>query len=74
MAQVVIQSASRNGDAITVVGTGDGVSVQAQVWLSHLQTLPTPLAKRTYIAQQLAAQVPAVIDLSSQFTGAPITV
>ena len=74
MAQVMIQSASRVGDAVTVVGTVDGTSAQALVWLSHLQTLPTLLAKRTYIAQQLAAQVPAVIDLSSQFTGTPITV
>lgn len=72
MAVVTIDNVDVVGDTVTVTGTVDGVQVTIQVWASHLSTLPTKVQKRTYVAQQLKAVVPAhsTIDLS----GTPLTV
>jgi hypothetical protein len=55
---VVIQSASVQGDTVTVTGTVDGSPVTVTVWLSYLNTLATNGAKVNYVAQQLAAALP----------------
>jgi len=72
MAQVVLNDASVVGDTVTVTGTVDGAPATVQVWLSHLNTLGTLAAKRTYIAAQLKASIPATSTIG--LTGAPLTV
>ncbi len=72
MAQVILSDATVVGDVVTCSGTVDGQPSTVTVWLSHLTSLPTFAAKRTYIAAQLKATVPASSTLG--LTGAPITV
>ena len=46
--------------------TVDGVPYTVHCWKSHLDTLPTKVAKRAYVAQLLkdAAHQPTTLDLT----------
>ena len=63
---VVVLSADRVGDSVTVSGTVDGVPATVQVWASHLNSLPDVPSRRQYVAQQLVNALP-------QSTPVPIT-
>jgi hypothetical protein len=60
MARIVIQTADRNGDDVTVTGTVDGTLVTAHTWWSHLASLgtnpPDRTAMTTYLARLLKVQ------------------
>jgi hypothetical protein len=64
---VVILSADRVGDAVTVSGTVDGQPATVQLWASHLATMPDNLTRRQYAAQQLVNALPQSVPV--QITG-----
>lgn len=70
-ATVVITGADINGDDVIASGTVDGNPAQVHVWLSHLNSLSTLAAKKTYVAQQLklSADATAKPATSSTFNG-----
>jgi hypothetical protein len=72
---VVIQSVTKIGDAVTVVGTVNGQVTQCQVWQSELNTFPSILSQQNYLAQQLVASLPPTpIPLPSLIPPGPVTV
>lgn len=71
MTHVVIdEPAEVLGDAVTVTGTVDGVSVTVTVWKSHLDTLPDKAAMVQYCAERLkeAATLPTEMDVKGTVT------
>ncbi len=65
---VIIASAEKSGDRVTVIGTVAGTPAKVDVWHSHLQTLANKSAKVAYCAQRLAETVPAptMVDVAGQ--------
>lgn len=68
MAHIIVQTATRNGDDVTVTGTVDGVPATVHVWWSHLSTLANKAAMVAYVAPLLKAAVQpqsAQVDLAA---------
>ena len=64
--QITNIKATLQGDAMTLTGEVDGVPRTAQVWKSHLDSLPDEAARIAYVVGLLAEQTaaePVPVDL-----------
>lgn len=69
MATVIVKTATRRNDAVTVNGTVDDVAYTVNVWMSHLDTFGTKDTKRRYAAEQLKAAADREVTQNVDITG-----